>query len=392
MAIVGPTHPYKGGVAAHTTTLASELSDAGHDVTLVSWSHLYPAKLYPGEQEVPGGAPDVPQFPRTVRTLSWARPDTWVRAGWRLRSADVVIVVHVVPFVVPAHLVLLRAARAARRRGRKPAPRRVVIAHNVLPHEPHRGDRALMRTFLRRAEAVVVHSASQGEIARELEARHVVVGDLPPHLPGGPPVERPQRQGPPRLLALGLVREYKGVDVLMRALARVPGPTLTVAGEMWGDNGDLVKQLAQDPRLRDRVEIHDGYVPADELAGLLARHDVLALTYRSATASQNALLAQQHGLAVLASDVGTFGSQVRDGVDGLIVPPDDEEALVDALRRLAAPGIIDDMLEAVRPPDLSAPWRRYVSVLEALAPVPEQRGVKDPGTTGRLARLVFRRR
>jgi hypothetical protein len=45
VALVGPTHPFKGGVAAHTTTLAHELSEAGHEVTLVSWSHLYPSAL-----------------------------------------------------------------------------------------------------------------------------------------------------------------------------------------------------------------------------------------------------------------------------------------------------------------------------------------------------------
>lgn len=373
VAVVGPTHPYKGGVAAHTTSLAHELAEAGHDVTLVSWSHLYPSKLYPGEQAVPGGAPDVEPFPRTVRALSWARPDTWVRTGRRLRGFDVVVVVHVIPAVVPAHLALLRAAGVGRRsvqRGTAHAgPRTVVIAHNVLPHETHPGDRELMKQFLERVDSVLVHSDEQARLAYELGAPRVSVTDLPPHLPGGAPVDRVEHDGPPRLLALGMVRDYKGVDLLMEALAEVPGPTLTVAGEMWGSSGERVKELAQDPRLRDRVEVHGGYVPADRLAPLLASHDVLALTYRSATASQNALLGQQHGLPVLASDVGTFGGQVRDGVDGLLVTPNDKAALVDALRRLAQPGLADQLRAQVRPPDLSGPWARYVGTIEALAAV-----------------------
>lgn len=368
LAVVGPTHPYKGGVAAHTTTLAHELADAGHDVTLVSWSHLYPSRLYPGEQAVPGGAPDVPTFPRTVRALSWARPDTWVRTGRRLREFDAIVVVHVIPAVVPAHLALLRAAGAGRRgQGRAVGPRTVVIAHNVLPHEPHPGDRELMRSLFQRVDAVLVHSDSQAKLALDLHASRVSIADLPPHLPGGAPVERVEHEGPPRLLALGIVRDYKGVDLLMHALAQVPGPSLTVAGEMWGESGAAVKALAEDPRLRDRVEVHGGYVPSDRLAPLLASHDVLALTYRSATASQNALLGQRHGLPVLASDVGTFGSQVRDGIDGLVVPPGDEEALVAALRRLAEPGYAEKLRSEVRPPDLSGPWATYVGTIEALA-------------------------
>lgn len=372
IAVVGPTHPYKGGVAAHTTMVAHELAEAGHDVTLVSWSHLYPSRLYPGEQAVPGGAADLPPFPRTIRALSWARPDTWVRTGRRLRDFDVVVVVHVIPAVIPAHLVLLRAAGAGRTPNAavaRPGPRSVVIAHNVLPHEPHRGDRELMAQLFQRVDAVLVHSDSQARLAYELGAARVSVADLPPHLPGGAPVGHVDHAGAPRLLALGMVRDYKGVDLLMEALAEVPGLTLTVAGEMWSTSGERVRALAHDPRLRDRVEVHGGYVPADRLAPLLARHDVLALTYRSATASQNVLLGQQHGLPVLASDVGTFGAQVRDGVDGLLVPPGDKAALVAALRRLAEPGYAAQLRAAVRPPDLHGPWARYIGTIEALGAV-----------------------
>ena len=87
VAVVGPTHPYKGGVAAHTTTLAHHLAAAGHDVTLrvVGRTCTRPCCTRASRR---CGAPDVPPFPRTVRALSWARPDTWVRAGRRLRGFD----------------------------------------------------------------------------------------------------------------------------------------------------------------------------------------------------------------------------------------------------------------------------------------------------------------
>ena len=373
VALVGPTHPFKGGVASHTTTLAHELAEAGHEVTLVSWSHLYPSALYPGEQAVPGGSPDVEPFPRTLRVLSWARPDTWVRTGRRLRDVDVIVVVHVIPAVVPAHLAVLRAAGVGRTSSTGRGPRSVVIAHNVLPHEGHPGDRQLMAAFLARVDAVVVHSDEQASLAASLGATHVKELDLPPHLPGGDPEPRPDRaagDADVRLLSLGIVRDYKGVDLLVDALRDVPGTRLTVAGELWGDAGRRVRDLAADPRLEGRVEVHGGYVPADRIAGLMARHDVVALTYLSATASQNALLARRHGMPVLATAVGTFPEQVRDDVDGLLVPPGDREALVRALQRLAEPGAVDTLRTEVRPPDLSGPWANYVGGIEALAAAP----------------------
>src|SRR4051794_41384439 len=86
LAVVGPSHPHKGGVAAHTTTLAHHLAGAGHDVTLVSWSHLYPSRLYPGEQAVPAGPPAVPPSPRPGRRRPWPRPAPWGAPDARLRG------------------------------------------------------------------------------------------------------------------------------------------------------------------------------------------------------------------------------------------------------------------------------------------------------------------
>lgn len=355
VAVVGPTHPLKGGVAAHTTELAHHLAGAGHEVELVSWSRLYPRLLYPGEQAVPQGIPDVTPFPRTTRDLAWAQPASWWRTGRRLRGVDRVVVVHVVPAVVPAHLALLRAL------GRSTPV--TVIAHNVLPHEPHPGAARLVRALFARAQRVVVHSGEQARLARELGARDVAQAALPPHLPGGPPVDRTPHEGPLRLLALGVVRDYKGVDLLLQALREVPGPRLTVAGELWGEAGERVRRLAAEPDLAGRVDVRGGYVPAPALAPLLAAHDVLALPYRSATASQNALLAFEHGLPVLATRTGTFAQDVRDGVDGLLVEPGSVPALVDALRALVEPEALDRLRQGVQPPDLRTPWRGYVETV-----------------------------
>ena len=155
---------------------------------------------------VPEGVPEVPPYPRTIRALSWARPDSWVRAGRRLRDVDAVIIVHVMPQVVPAHLALLRAADAVPGQPGQPGqpgrtaarPQSVVVCHNVLPHESRPGDAALMRMLLSRVDATLVHSAEQGRLAHELGARRVSVADLPPHLPGGEPMSRDPRTGPTR--------------------------------------------------------------------------------------------------------------------------------------------------------------------------------------------------
>src|SRR6185503_7760971 len=89
IAIVGPTHPYKGGIAQYTTALAHQLAADGHDVRIESWAHQYPTLLYPGQQTVT--EPELTPYPDVTRRLSWARPHSWVACGRRLRDADLVI-------------------------------------------------------------------------------------------------------------------------------------------------------------------------------------------------------------------------------------------------------------------------------------------------------------
>ncbi|MFB9376649.1 glycosyltransferase [Kineococcus gynurae] len=363
--VVGPAHPAKGGTVAHTTELAHRLAAAGAETALVSWSRQYPSVLYPGQAEVPGGVPEVEEFVPTTRPLSWNDPGSWLRTGRRIAPARLVVLVHVVPFQVPALLAVLAGLRSA-----GSAARTVVVAHNVLPHEPRPGDALLVRRLLAAVDGVVVHSAEQADLARELGAHHVEVATLPPHLPSRPASAAasdsagPTRaDGPLRLLSLGVVRHYKGLDLLVDALDGVEGVRLTIAGELWGAAGQRVRERAA--ARPDRVDLRPGYVPAEALPALFAEHDALVLPYRSATASQNALLAFAHGLPVLATRTGSFPEQVRDGVDGVLVEPQDTAALGAGLRRLVAE--LPALRDGVRPPDVDGPWTAYLRAVAAAA-------------------------
>ena len=342
IALIGPAHPYKGGGARHTTELAHRLAAAGHDVVVESWRAQYPRRLYPGRQtlDVPDGEP----YPRTHRRLAWYRPDGWFAAGRRLKSADLVVFALITPLQVPPYLAVLAGL------GRKPGrPRTAVIAHNVLPHERRPGDVALTRTLLSHVDTVITHSAGQAAQARKLAPGATVrTVTMPPHLP----VTARQDHGTERtsvpalaqchLLFFGIVRPYKGLDVLLRALAGAPAHvTLTVAGEFWGGTGPT-GQLIAELDLRDRVTLRPGYLPATEIPALFAAADVLVMPYREATASQNALLAFAHGVPVITTTAGALAEAVRDGVDGLTCAPDDVEDLLRALK------------EDQRPPDRPA--------------------------------------
>src|SRR5580693_3227910 len=385
IALIGPAHPYKGGGARHTTELAHRLAAAGHDVVIESWRAQYPARLYPGQQllDVPEGEP----YARTRRRLAWYRPDGWLAEGRHLASADLVVFALLTPLQVPAYLTIL----AALRRASDPLqpllphrPRTVVICHNVLPHERRLGDIALTRALLSRVDTVLVHSPAQAIQARDLApAASVVTAQMPPHLPcslggderrplgGDDPPQTPPAHGSAglsdggelpvapwagRLLFFGIVRPYKGLDVLLRALA--------VAGEFWGGTAET-ENLVAELGIADRVRLRPGYVPASEIPALFAAADALVLPYREATASQNALLAFAHGVPVITTTAGALADLVRDGVDGLTCAPGDVADLARVLREISVPGTARRLRAGVTATDPAPYWADYLKALLA---------------------------
>jgi glycosyltransferase involved in cell wall biosynthesis len=365
IAVVGPTHPHTGGIVHHTTELSHQLAAAGHLVELISWSAQYPAFLHPGTLRVPGGEPEVRLYPRTSRPLAWWNPITWWRTGVRLRSYDAVVLVHASTVQVPAYLTMLRAMR----HGEIGAPRVVVVAHNVLPHERHAGDQRFVAALLTRADAVLVHSDELAALAKTIvkDRTEVLVADIPPHLPAFPQPRRVLSESDEpfnRLLFFGTVRPYKGLDVLLRSLVSLPDVQLVVAGDIWSGASALRDQISE-LGLRDRVVLRPSYVPGPEIASLFRDVDALVLPYRAGTASQNVLLAHAMGVPVIATRAGTLGSQVNDGVDGVLAEPDDVDDLTAALLRFYAPGTPQRLRAGVPVVDTDSSWNGYVDALSA---------------------------
>lgn len=169
VALVGPTDQAAGRMAPHTVALAHQLTRAGHDVTLVSWS--------PATRSAGTGEP----FPRTVRSLAWNRPDTWLRTGRRLRAYDALVIVHTGAVMIPLHLALLRGAgiRRPARGGVDGGPRGVVLCDRLLPARPGPASRNLMATFLGRVHGVLVHRREEAPLATRLGATRVYAAERP---------------------------------------------------------------------------------------------------------------------------------------------------------------------------------------------------------------------
>lgn len=352
IAIVGPTHPYKGGIVQHTTELAHRLQAAGHEVDVFGWASQYPF-FYPGQQFVAADKPERPIFHRSHRLLSWKRPDSWWRLARRLKNYDEVVFIWWVPTVQgPVYRLMLQTLG-------QHGPRTTLICHNALPHEPRPGDRQLTRAVMRRVHRIIVHTEAQATIAATLTKRPVLVTPLPLILLADPPAHPTKRHG---LLFFGLVRPYKGLSILLQAMARVPEATLSVCGEFW-DDAQLYESLIHDLQLDQRVIIRQGYLPAEELVQAISSAAAVVLPYTAATGTWNARMAHAYGTPVIATRAGTLGEEVQDGIDGLLCEPADVTSLAAALQRFYQPGVAGRLQRGINTAGQLQDWQAYVEAV-----------------------------
>jgi glycosyltransferase involved in cell wall biosynthesis len=214
----------------------------------------------------------------------------------------------------------------------------VLICHNLEDHETTGWKRSLTRAAFTRADAFVAHSR-QG--ARALAAEHPgrPVAVLPMPVPDAPALDaaRARRRlgvDGPLALFLGLIRPYKGVDLLLEAAPRIvaeTGARIAIVGEVFRAARPLEKALARSP-VRDRILWQDRYVSEEEMAMWLAAADVVVLPYTRISAS--AIAARSFGARrpVVAAAVGGLAEAVVPGITGELFPAGDASALAAAVR------------------------------------------------------------
>jgi glycosyltransferase involved in cell wall biosynthesis len=252
----------------------------------------------------------------------------------------------------------------------------VFTVHDPLPNVGGQARRRSVAATARSFPRVICHSAwgrsalvdrCGVDAARVRVVPHGAFGYLR-DLPEAPP---PVAAAGPLAALPGILRPYKGADVLVRAWPavrdRVPAARLVVAGRAMMD----VTALGT---AGDGVEILDRYLSDAELAGLLRRADLVVLPYRRIDSSGVLFAALAFGRALVLSDVGSFRELHDEHGIGILVPPDDEAALATAVAGVLEDGTGRAELEAAsrRAADGPFAWeavaRRHEEIYRELLP------------------------
>ncbi|HNQ36540.1 MAG TPA: glycosyltransferase [Prolixibacteraceae bacterium] len=328
--ILGPAHPYRGGIAALNERLALELQREGHEVTLVTFTLQYPGFLFPGKTQYTTDPP--PEGLTITRKINAMNPLSWIRAGMFIRKMQpgLVIARFWIPFIGPS----LGSVARISSRGR--GTRVIGLADNIIPHEKKPGDRLLTSWFIRSCHAMVVMSESVltdlNLFDRKLPRRY---GPHPIYDHYGhifPREEALARLGlSPAfryLLFFGLVREYKGLDLVIDAMA-APGMRslpvkLIVAGEFYA-NEEAYHQRVEAAGLTEQVIFHNRYIPNQEVENYFNAADMVVQPYKTATQSGVTQVAYHFGKPMLVTRVGGLPEIVADRKAGYVCTPEARE-------------------------------------------------------------------
>ena len=336
--ILGTSWPYRGGgIATYNERLARQFMAEGHEVEILTFTLQYPDFLFPGKTQY--SDEPAPADLRITRVMNSVNPFSWWKTARLLRriQPDLMVVKFWIPLMAPC---LGTISRLARRQG----IRVVSILDNVIPHEPHFWDKWLIRYFVRSIDHFVAMSDSvKRDCERFLPKQSPVSVALCPHPlydNFGEPLPQAEAQqqlglesGYRYLLFFGFIRDYKGLDLLMRAYAdpRLRGEKvrLLVAGEFY-NNAEQYAMLEKELGLQGQIVWHTQFIPNDQVRVYFSAADLIVQPYKSATQSGVTQVAYHFSKPMLVTNVGGLSEIVPNGKVGYVTPVDDR-AIADAL-------------------------------------------------------------
>lgn len=325
--IIGPAYPLRGGLATFDQRLAKEFTSQGHECSIYSFSLQYPSFLFPGKTQY--SDEPAPEGITIHSAINSVNPFNWIQIGKRIKKEkpDIVVVRYWLPFMGPALGTILRKVKKNR------YTKIICIADNVIPHERRPGDISFTKYFLKNCDAFITMSEKVMSDLRGFQK------DKPAELVQHPlydnfgdiisKTEARKHLGLPEnekiILFFGFIRKYKGLDILLEAMANLKSQTpnlkLLIAGEFYEDEKPYKEQI-ETLGIKEMLILKTDFIPDSEVKYFLCAADAVIQPYRNATQSGVTPLAYHFEKPMIVTNVGGLPSLVPHEKAGLVVEPD----------------------------------------------------------------------
>lgn len=323
--IIGPAFPLRGGLASFDELFCEALNKEGHQCEIISYSLQYPNFLFPGSTQyhVNGTAPKnitIHTLINSVNPLSWFKTASFIKK----QKPDFIIFRFWIPFMGPA---LGTIARLVKKQNIKV----LAITDNVIPHEKRLGDKQLASYFIKGCDAFVTMSkAVMNDLEKFTNTSHKKYLLHPLYTAFGDKIPKQEarlklnlKQDDRVILFFGLIRKYKGLDLLIEAFSLLkanPHNKLLIAGEFYEDKQpyfDLISKY----KLEEQIILLNQFIPNDDVKYYFSAADIVALPYRSATQSGVTQVSFHFEVPTLVTNVGGLGEIIPHNVAGYVVEP-----------------------------------------------------------------------
>ncbi|OIQ35881.1 MAG: hypothetical protein BM555_03780 [Crocinitomix sp. MedPE-SWsnd] len=323
--IIAPAFPYRGGIAATSDRLAQEYLKRGADVEVWTFKMMYPKIIFPGKSQYLDEGTAAPEGLTIHRKISSINPFNWMKVGRQLKKsgANKTIIRYWLPFMAPALGTIAKL-------GKSKTNKVVCLVDNVIPHEKRMGDKMFSKYFFKKMDGFIV-MAQEG--IKQLKDVFKITKPInySPHPLFDIYGERISKQeacdkleldsSKNYILSFGLIRKYKGVDLLIEAFDKIkdqiPNHQLIIAGESY-DNWEDYQSIIDAKNLNDRIVRKDLFIPNDDVTFFFSAADFLALTYRTATQSGVTQIAYSMELPMLVTNVGDLSNMVKHDLVGQV--------------------------------------------------------------------------
>jgi len=323
--IIGPAHPLRGGLASFDERLARQFMQEGDEVIIYTFSLQYPQFLFPGTTQF--STEPAPKDINIKVCINSVNPLNWIKVGNELKAykADIIVVRYWLPFMGPCLGTILRRAKKNKH------TKVICIADNIKPHEKRFGDTAFTKYFIKPVDAFITMSE---KVMKDLEsltqkpAKQVVhplydnFGEPVPKYKARKQLNLPENEK--IILFFGFIRKYKGLDLLLQAMAnptvKASGIKLLIAGEFYEDR-KMYDEMIANNHLIPQLILKTDFIPDSMVKDYLSAADFVIQPYRNATQSGVTPLAYYFEKPMLVTNVGGLPDLVPDGKVGLVCEP-----------------------------------------------------------------------
>lgn len=362
--IVGPAWPYRGGIADFDERIAREYIKKGDEVEIFTFTLQYPSFLFPGKtQYSPDPRPEDLDIKRKVNSIN---PFNWIKVGRELKkkNADLLIIKFWLPLMAPCFGTI---ARIVKGNGKTKV---VSILDNIIPHEHRPGDKILSKYFVSSIDAFIAMSKSVYDDLKSLnDKKPCLLSPHPIYDNFGTAVSREEAIGSLGLdpsakymLFFGFIRDYKGLDILLKAIAyeRIKNSDikLIVAGEFY-NNSEKYFELEKQLGLEGKIIWRTDFIADEQVKNYFCASDIIVQPYKTATQSGVTQIAYHFEKPMLVTNVGGLPEIVPNGKVGYSVEPE-AKVIADAISDFYCNGRYAEFVENIKEEKKKYSWDRML--------------------------------